>query len=87
MVRLVEYLLGKGYDLRIYDKNVSLSNIFGANREFIEREIPHIERLLVDSMDGLMQFAEVVVVGHCPPAEEASGLAGKTVVDLIGLRE
>jgi GDP-mannose 6-dehydrogenase len=83
MVRLVEYLLGKGYDLRIYDKNVSLSNIFGANREFIEREIPHIERLLTNSFDELMQFAEVIVVGHCPPAEEASRLREKTIVDLI----
>jgi len=83
MVRLVEYLIGKGYDLRIYDKNVSLSNIFGANREFIEREIPHIERLMIDSVDRLMQFAEVVVVGHCPPEEEASSFEGKIIVDLV----
>ena len=83
IVLLAEHLLGKGYELRIYDKNVSLSNIFGANREFIEREIPHIERFLTDSFDELIQFAEVVVVSHCPSAEEASRFGGKTVVDLI----
>jgi len=62
---------------------VSLSNIVGANREFIEREIPHIERLLTDSFDELIEFAEIVVVGHCPTTEEASRFQGKTVVDFV----
>jgi GDP-mannose 6-dehydrogenase len=83
MVRLVEYLIGKGYDLRIYDKNVSLAKIFGANKEFIQREIPHIERLLTNSFEELMQFAQVIVVGHPPTAEEASKLGERTIVDLI----
>jgi len=83
MVLLAEYLIGKGYELRIYDRNVSLSNIFGTNREFIEREIPHIERLLTDSFDELIQFAQVIVVGHCPLPEEASRFEDKTVVDLV----
>jgi GDP-mannose 6-dehydrogenase len=83
MVLIAEYLLGKGYQLRIYDKNVSLSNIFGANREFIEREIPHIERLLTDSLDELLEFAEIVVVGHCPTTDEALRFQGKTVVDYV----
>jgi len=62
---------------------VNISNIFGANREFIEREIPHIEQFLTDSFDELIQFAEVVVVGHCPSTEEASRLKGKTIVDFV----
>jgi GDP-mannose 6-dehydrogenase len=86
MVRLVEYLLGKGYELRIFDRNVSLSNIFGANREFIEREIPHIERLMISSLDELLQFAEVIVVGHDPTEEEALRFHGKTTVDFVRMR-
>jgi len=83
MVRLVEYLLGKGYEIRIFDRNVSLSNIFGANREFIEREIPHIERLMTTSLDELLEFAEVIVVGHRPIEEESLRFRGKTVVDFV----
>jgi GDP-mannose 6-dehydrogenase len=83
MVRLVEFFLGKGYELRIYDKNVRLATIFGTNREFIEREIPHIERVLTNSLDDLIQFAEVIVVGHHPLAEEALKLSEKTLIDFI----
>jgi GDP-mannose 6-dehydrogenase len=85
MVRLVEHLLGKGYELRIFDRNVSLSNIFGANREFIEREIPHIERLMTTSFDELLQFGEVIVIGHRPNEEEGSRFQSKTIVDFVRL--
>lgn len=83
MVRLVEYLLGKGYELRIFDRNVSLSNIFGANREFIEREIPHIERLMTTSLEELVGFSDVIVVGHRPVEEELLKFQGKAVVDFV----
>lgn len=83
MVLLAEYLLGKGYQVRIYDKDVRLSNIFGANREFIEREIPHLGRLLTDSLEELVQSAEVIVVGHCPSIDDGVRFAGKTIVDLV----
>jgi GDP-mannose 6-dehydrogenase len=83
MVVLAEYLIGKGYDLRIYDRNVSLATIFGANREFIEREIPHIQRLLTDCLDEFLRFADIVVVGHRPCPEDFSKLEGKTIVDLV----
>lgn len=85
-VLLAEYLLGKGYDLRVYDKNVNFSKIVGTNREFIEREIPHIERLLTKSLDEFLGFAEVFVVSQCPPLEEALKFKGKTVVDLVRLQ-
>jgi GDP-mannose 6-dehydrogenase len=83
MVLLAEYLIGKGYELRIFDRNVRLSNIFGANREYIEREIPHIERLLTNSLDEIVEFADVIVVGHCPSTEEVSMFEGKIIVDLV----
>jgi GDP-mannose 6-dehydrogenase len=83
MVRLVEYLLGKGYDLRIYDRNVSFSNIFGANKEYIEKEVPHLERLLTDSFDDFVESREVIVLGHSPSVEESIRFQDKTIVDLV----
>jgi GDP-mannose 6-dehydrogenase len=64
MVDVTERLIGKGYDVRLYDRNVSLSRLIGANREYILSHIPHIARLMVDSLDDIAAFAEVVVVGN-----------------------
>ena len=45
LVEVVEHLLGKGYDLRIYDRNVRLASLFGANKDYILNHIPHLARL------------------------------------------
>jgi GDP-mannose 6-dehydrogenase len=64
IVELIERLIGKGCDVMVYDRNVSLANLEGANRAHIEREIPHIASLMTDSVAGVMAFAEVVVIGN-----------------------
>jgi len=64
LVELVEMLLGKGYEVRIYDRNVNLAKLVGANKSYIENVIPHVSQLFVQSMDELLQFAECVVVGN-----------------------
>jgi GDP-mannose 6-dehydrogenase len=64
MVEFVELLLGKGCDVRIYDRCVSLACLRGSNKEFIEQRIPHIARLMVDSIEAVTDHAEVVVVGN-----------------------
>lgn len=84
MVELVERLLGKGYDLRIYDRNVSLASLMGANREFIFRHIPHIAKLLVPTLDEVVQHAEVLVVSYNDSEFEAAirqTRPGQIVVD------
>jgi GDP-mannose 6-dehydrogenase len=63
-VSLAERLLGKGIDLRIFDPNVSLARLVGANKEFIERTLPHLSRLLVGSLEDIVEFSELVVIGH-----------------------
>lgn len=64
MVKLAELLIGKGFRLRIYDKNVSLSRLIGTNKAYIDREIPHISSLLCGSLNELIRDSEVVVIGH-----------------------
>jgi GDP-mannose 6-dehydrogenase len=87
MVELAERLLGKGYELRVYDSGVALSRLTGANRTYVETRLPHLGRLLVDSVDDVLAHAEVCVVGTTDPAVRA-GLAGageRIVVDLVHL--
>jgi GDP-mannose 6-dehydrogenase len=64
LVELVERLIGKGLELRIYDRNVHLASLTGANREFILHHIPHISRLMVTTMEEAIHEAEVVLIGN-----------------------
>lgn len=85
LVALIEGLIGKGYELRLYDRNVSLAALTGANRDYILNHIPHISRLMVETMDEVLTFADVIVIGNAA-AEFKSVLErirpGQTVVDL-----
>lgn len=85
MVALIEALIGKGLDVRILDRSVSLARLLGANRRFIEQEIPHIASLLCENVEELLGHAEVLVVGNAGEeaalALAASG-ARRVVIDL-----
>lgn len=63
MVALVEALIGKGCDVRILDRNVSVARLVGANRRYIEEEIPHIASLMCEDAQTLLKHAEVLVIG------------------------
>jgi GDP-mannose 6-dehydrogenase len=64
MVSLIETLIGKGYQLSIYDRDVSLARLFGANKEYIEREIPHISQLMCPTIDEVLEGSEVIIIGN-----------------------
>lgn len=64
MVEVIETLIGKGYDLKLYDKNVSMARLMGANKEYINYHIPHISSLMVSSLDLLLEDREVIVIGN-----------------------
>jgi GDP-mannose 6-dehydrogenase len=67
LIEVIERLIGKGYDLRIYDKNVNLASLVGANRDFILNHIPHISKLMVSSIDAVLNHAQTVVIGNKDP--------------------
>jgi GDP-mannose 6-dehydrogenase len=89
-VLLAEKLLGKGYDLRIYDRFVRVASLMGSNRAYIDREIPHLERLMVASPEAALSGTKVAVIGHVAPEDRPAltqSLAGHVVIDLAGLAE
>lgn len=67
VIEVIERLLGKGYDLRIYDKNVNFASLVGANREYILNRIPHISRLMMDDIDAVLDHAQTIVIGNKDP--------------------
>lgn len=64
MVEIIETMLGKGFAVKIYDRYVSVGRIMGANKEFIEKEIPHLSNILCASPAELLEQSEVVVFGY-----------------------
>jgi len=87
LVELAERLIGKGFELSIYDKNVEHARILGANKEYIESKIPHVSSLLKSDFDAVVNGAEVLILGN---GDKAFGEllqnppAGKQVFDLVG---
>jgi GDP-mannose 6-dehydrogenase len=86
VIEIVERLLGKGYDLKIYDKNVHLASLVGANREFILNRIPHISNLMVETVDEVLDHSDTIVIGTGDP--EFTSIPGKmregqTLVDFV----
>ncbi len=88
IVILAEALLGKGYALRIYDRNVSIARLVGANKDYIERQIPHLSSLLCETIDEVIDHADTIVVGNAS-AEFAEAVTrcrpDQTIIDLVRL--
>jgi GDP-mannose 6-dehydrogenase len=90
VIEVIERLLGKGYDLRIYDKNVKIASLVGANRDFILNRIPHISRLMVDHVDAVLDHAQTIVIGNKDPdfSQVPSQLRdGQTIVDFVRITD
>lgn len=88
LVGLAERLIGKGYDIAIYDRDVEIARLIGSNREFIDHEIPHLEKLLVDDPVSAANGAEVIVIGHVGKIEIESisnATSCRLIVDLQGV--
>lgn len=88
MVTLIETLIGKGLELVIYDRDVSLARLFGSNKEYIEQEIPHIAKLMRSSIDDVLQASKTIVIGN--KSEEFRQIESRlrpdqTVIDLVRL--
>jgi len=89
LVDVVEWLIGKGYKLKIYDRNVNLAQLVGANRDYILKHIPHISELFVESVNEVVDHSDVIVIGN-QAGEFAGALSNagdKLIIDLVRIFE
>jgi GDP-mannose 6-dehydrogenase len=86
VISLLEQLIGKGRNVRVFDPHIRLDNIYGSNRNFILNAIPHIGRLLDNTLDDLLEWAQYLVVTQKPSAEVSQQIArsGLPVLNLVG---
>ena len=87
LVELAEMLIGKGYELRIFDSNVEYARVFGANKEYIESKIPHVSSLLCKELDEVVAQSDVLIIGNGEQrfAEVMNSVGDdKQIVDLVG---
>jgi len=87
-VLLAERLIGKGYELSIFDRSVNVAFLIGSNKDYIEREIPHLERLMANDPKSALEGSRVAVIGHIGVDDLdllLSSLDGQTVIDLAGI--
>ncbi|MBX3601538.1 MAG: nucleotide sugar dehydrogenase [Rubrivivax sp.] len=89
LVALAERLIGKGYELRIYDPEVHLARLLGANKSFIERHLPHIGQMLMPELADVVAASDVLVLGSSSPAVlqalERDVRPEQALVDLVSL--
>jgi GDP-mannose 6-dehydrogenase len=85
-VDMIEQLIGKGRDLRIWDPQIQLDKIYGANRHFLVSSIPHVSRLLVNVLEEATGWADYLVIAQKPGKAVLEHLrgTGKPLVDLVG---
>lgn len=88
IIQVIEALHGKGYDVRIFDKNVSLSRIIGKNKSVVEEHLPHISSMLKDHMEEVTNWAEVLVVTYKDALfASIEPHAGQIIIDLVRVKE
>lgn len=85
IVEVIESLLGKGFQVSIYDKNVEVSRLTGTNRDFIMSKIPHLQHFVTDNLDAVVSEADVLVVTNKEKefTDIPARYPGKIIVDLV----
>lgn len=90
LVEVIERLIGKGYDIKLYDRNVKIASLVGANKDYILNAIPHISSLMVDNIEAVISHADTIVIGN--GSDEFSDAinqvsANKTIIDFVRITD
>jgi GDP-mannose 6-dehydrogenase len=86
VIRLLEQLIGKGREVRVFDPHIKIDELYGANRSFVMNALPHIGRLMQPSFDDVLAWSDVVVVAQKPAPTYFSAIQSSPhpVIDLVG---
>ncbi len=88
IVDVIEKLNGKGFEIQIFDSNVTLSRLMGRNKSFIEEKLPHLCKMLHDDLDAMIQWAEVIVITNKNDELHAIGtMQSQKIIDLVGIED
>lgn len=89
-VELIEHLLGKGFDISIYDDNIKLAKLTGKNKEYIDQKIPHLSTLLSNkTLNNTIEDADVIVLCNKEQnfIDEVCQIKGKIIFDMVGIKD
>jgi GDP-mannose 6-dehydrogenase len=89
VVTLLESLIGKGRDVRVFDPHIRLDSIHGSNQRYLLNAIPHIGKLLDPTFDKTLGWADQLVISQKPAPQQLARIreSGLPVTDLVGLEE
>jgi GDP-mannose 6-dehydrogenase len=88
IVDIVEKLIGKGYDVRVFDQNVQFSRLIGKNKSFIQSFLPHLNNLLMDNMQEVADWAELIIITNNDKMfRELKIDQPKVIIDLVKFPE
>jgi GDP-mannose 6-dehydrogenase len=87
VVALLEHLIGKGRNLKVYDPHIRMDKIYGSNQRFVMNAIPHIGKLMEAELENMLGWAETIVLAQKPSAEHLTHIKGSKlpVIDLVGV--
>ncbi|MDG1901173.1 MAG: nucleotide sugar dehydrogenase [Bacteroidales bacterium] len=84
IVEVIEKLLGKGFEIKVYDENVNISKLIGKNKSFIEEHLPHLDQLLSDNMQEIADWSDIVILTNKEESFEKLNIdKSKIVMDLV----
>lgn len=86
-VRVIESLLGKGSDVKIFDRNVNATMLTGTNKDYVDARIPHLSKLLIEDLDELIQSSDVLIVNTKERefVDKLTSVKGKIIIDFVRL--
>ena len=88
VINVIETLYGKGYEIKIYDRNVSLARLIGKNKSVIEEKLPHLSAMLQDDMNSLVEWAETVIISNNDEIFKSIMVKeGQTIIDLVRIKD
>lgn len=86
-VRVIESLLGKGSDVKIFDRNVNATMLTGTNKDYVDARIPHLSKLLIEDLDELVESSDVLIVNTKERefVDKLTSVKGKIIIDFVRL--